>query len=100
MVSIFEGGCLCGDIRHRASEKPLRGVICHCSMCQRIGWFDIKDDVPRFARSSSAVETKAEDSAAMPRARSLPHQATRMKLARQPAAERAPYRPCPQCPLA
>ena len=31
----FEGGCLCGDVRYRASARPLRGVICHCSMCRR-----------------------------------------------------------------
>lgn len=32
---IFEGGCLCGRLRYRASAAPLRGVICHCSMCRR-----------------------------------------------------------------
>lgn len=32
---IFEGGCLCGAIRYRATASPLRGVICHCSMCRR-----------------------------------------------------------------
>jgi hypothetical protein len=31
----LEGGCLCGAIRYRASAPPLRGVICHCSMCRR-----------------------------------------------------------------
>lgn len=31
----FEGGCLCGAIRYRASAAPLRGVICHCEMCRR-----------------------------------------------------------------
>ena len=31
----FEGGCLCGAIRYLASARPLRGVICHCSMCRR-----------------------------------------------------------------
>jgi hypothetical protein len=140
MSTMFEGGCLCGDIRYRATENPLRGVICYCSMCrrhsgapalafvhfpkgsftwlraqpqqfrsspfaargfcprcgstvsmhedvladrvqvcvgtldeparvriddhvwasERIDWFDIKDSAPRFPRSSSAVETKAE----------------------------------------
>lgn len=33
--SIFEGGCLCGDVRYRATAEPLRGVICHCRMCRR-----------------------------------------------------------------
>lgn len=31
----FEGGCLCGAIRYRATAAPLRGVICHCAMCRR-----------------------------------------------------------------
>ena len=31
----FEGGCLCGAIRYRATSAPVRGVICHCSMCRR-----------------------------------------------------------------
>ena len=33
--SIFEGGCLCGEVRYRATAEPLRGVICHCGMCRR-----------------------------------------------------------------
>lgn len=33
--STFEGGCLCGAIRYRATAAPVRGVICHCKMCQR-----------------------------------------------------------------
>jgi hypothetical protein len=137
--TIFEGGCLCGAVRYRATAHPLRGVICHCSMCrkhsgapalafvhfprdaftwskgeptryrsspfaergfcsvcgstlsmheevlanrvqicvgsldnaervriddhvwveQRISWFDVKDDLPRFPRSSAAVPSKA-----------------------------------------
>lgn len=31
----FEGGCLCGAVRYRATSAPLRGVICHCTMCRR-----------------------------------------------------------------
>jgi hypothetical protein len=31
----FEGGCLCGAVRYRATSPPVRGVICHCSMCRR-----------------------------------------------------------------
>jgi hypothetical protein len=32
---VFEGGCLCGAIRYRATAAPVRGVICHCSMCRK-----------------------------------------------------------------
>jgi hypothetical protein len=31
----FQGGCLCGAIRYRATARPLRSVICHCSMCRK-----------------------------------------------------------------
>ncbi|HEY6641981.1 GFA family protein [Povalibacter sp.] len=137
--NLFEGGCLCGALRYRSTHPPLRGVICHCSMCrhhsgapalafvhfpvaafawqrgevswfrsspyaergfcavcgstigmresvladrvqvcvgsldepdrvriddhvwtqERIGWFDVRDELPRFAGSSSAVPSKA-----------------------------------------
>jgi hypothetical protein len=136
----FEGGCLCGAVRYRATTPPVRGVICHCPMCRRhsgapvlafvhfpardftwllgaparyrssefaergfcakcgstlsmheevladrvqiavgslddparvriddhvwtkdrIPWFDVADNLPRFSTSSSAVETKAD----------------------------------------
>src|SRR5262245_10486258 len=31
----FDGGCLCGAVRYRATAAPVRGVICHCPMCRR-----------------------------------------------------------------
>lgn len=34
-AELFEGGCLCGAVRYRAAARPLRGVICHCSICRR-----------------------------------------------------------------
>jgi hypothetical protein len=33
--AVFEGGCLCGAIRYRATSPPLRGVMCHCSLCRK-----------------------------------------------------------------
>ena len=32
---LYGGGCLCGGIRYRAIAPPVRGVLCHCSMCRR-----------------------------------------------------------------
>ena len=34
-LAAFEGGCLCGAVRYRATAAPVRAVICHCSMCRR-----------------------------------------------------------------
>jgi hypothetical protein len=33
-AQIFEGGCLCGGLRYRASE-PIDAGYCHCRLCQR-----------------------------------------------------------------
>ena len=61
----FEGGCLCGAVRYRASATPMRGVICHCTMCRRtsgapvVGWATFRTEdlewlagTPRSFRSS------------------------------------------------
>lgn len=33
--TVIAGGCLCGAVRYQSSSKPIRGVICHCSMCRK-----------------------------------------------------------------
>ena len=30
-----EGGCLCGAVRYRVKNDPMRGGVCHCRSCQR-----------------------------------------------------------------
>lgn len=36
MVQELEGGCLCGRVRFRTTEAPLRTLACHCTFCQRV----------------------------------------------------------------
>jgi len=36
MTPVLEGGCLCGKIRFRATQAPLRTLVCHCTFCQRM----------------------------------------------------------------
>lgn len=65
----FEGGCLCGAVRYRATAAPLRGVICHCTMCRRhsgapalafvhfpVDAFEWTAAPPRWHRSSAFAE--------------------------------------------
>ena len=32
---VFEGGCLCGEVRWQATGRPLHAGHCHCRQCQR-----------------------------------------------------------------
>lgn len=67
--STFEGGCLCGSVRYRATTPPIRGVICHCDMCRKhsgapalafvhfpVGSFEWVNAAPRWYRSSPFAE--------------------------------------------
>ena len=35
MTDTITGGCLCGAVRFRLSERPLFASYCHCTRCQR-----------------------------------------------------------------
>ena len=35
MTKELTGGCACGAIRYKCSEKPIFELICHCRDCQR-----------------------------------------------------------------
>jgi len=34
-ATLYEGGCLCGDVRYRVQGPPISAPYCHCSMCRR-----------------------------------------------------------------
>ena len=36
MTEGLEGGCLCGKVRFRTTQAPLRTIACHCTFCQRV----------------------------------------------------------------
>ncbi len=36
MSLMIDGACLCGRVRYRAAQPPLRTLVCHCSFCQRV----------------------------------------------------------------
>ncbi|WP_404405045.1 GFA family protein [Pelagibacterium halotolerans] len=35
MAETYSGGCQCGAIRYRFTEKPSGAHVCHCRMCQK-----------------------------------------------------------------
>lgn len=66
---IFEGGCLCGAIRYRATATPYHIAHCHCPSCRKasgsafISWlsfpkaeFTFTSGKPTYFASSEKVE--------------------------------------------
>ena len=36
MPQELEGGCLCGRVRFRTTQAPMRTIACHCTFCQKV----------------------------------------------------------------
>ena len=65
----ISGGCLCGQIRYEASDKPKWVSYCHCRMCQKaygqtsgiflgfkVGLLKITKGKPKYYQSSAWAE--------------------------------------------
>ena len=59
----FEGGCLCGKVRYRATGEPKSPRYCHCRMCQRAtgapvtAWVHFAATAVRFSGELKAYES-------------------------------------------
>ena len=66
MSQVHEGGCLCGAVRYRAHNEPLRRSVCHCRNCQRrtgsafgIGAYFSESDVELSTGNNGYVQARA-----------------------------------------
>jgi hypothetical protein len=67
----IQGGCLCGAVRYRVSERPRIAVLCHCADCRRacgaqsVAWITVpagsfafvQGEPERFRSSPPVVRT-------------------------------------------
>lgn len=68
MTAIHEGGCICGAVRFRVKDAPLRTSACHCRFCQRrtgsafgIGAYFREPDVEMLGGALGAYEHRSDE---------------------------------------
>ena len=64
-----EGGCLCGAVRYRVKNKPVRTTACHCTFCQRrtgsafgVGCYFKAEDVELLKGELKTYEHRSDES--------------------------------------
>ena len=69
MADIHEGGCVCGAVRYRVRNKPVRTGACHCTFCQRrtgsafgIGAYFRDEDVEILRGALKTYEHRSDES--------------------------------------
>ncbi len=62
----IEGGCMCGEVRYRATCEPSHSTICHCSDCrkaagaQSVAWLTFPAESFSFVKGSPGVYRSSE----------------------------------------
>ncbi len=64
-----EGGCQCGAVRYRTSERPKRVLACHCTGCKRrtgaaygVGVYFAENDVVITGDPMQTYEVRSDES--------------------------------------
>ena len=66
-LAIYEGSCLCGTVRYRASGPPYNITHCHCTMCRRatgapfVSWATFYTERFRFVSGHPASFDSSEN---------------------------------------
>jgi hypothetical protein len=68
IAQTHEGGCLCGAVRYRARNQPVRTSACHCTFCQRrtgsafgVGAYFKQEDVEVLRGALTTYEHRSDE---------------------------------------
>ncbi|MFO1352227.1 MAG: GFA family protein [Gammaproteobacteria bacterium] len=69
MMETHEGGCVCGAVRYRVKNNPVRTSVCHCTFCQRrtgsafgIGAYFMEEDIEMIRGALKTYEHRSDES--------------------------------------
>ncbi|MDQ5849121.1 MAG: GFA family protein [Pseudomonadota bacterium] len=80
IAQTHEGGCLCGAVRYRARNQPVRTSACHCTFCQRrtgsafgVGAYFKQEDVEVLRGALTTYEHRSDETQRWLRIQFCPH---------------------------